>query len=182
MQVCALLLTSDAMEMLLMAYLGPALRCEWGIEKGSDAMISISVFFGAMLGSLIWGQASPTPLYPLCPRHALCSDPPHPSIGTDFGSCLTQTVPPSRLWLILHRGPPLVIRRQLVHDVPFPRYSVINSCAGAVWCGSVHISPPFHRHFTAISPPFRLNFASISPPCCLAGTLILACCRPFLQV
>ncbi len=37
---------ADAMEVLLLSFLGPALRCEWDITPGQESSLTMAVFFG----------------------------------------------------------------------------------------------------------------------------------------
>ena len=50
--------SGDAMEMSVMAYVLPALRCSWGVSQfAADSFASV-VFFGMLLGALGWGLLS----------------------------------------------------------------------------------------------------------------------------
>lgn len=48
----------DAMEMMLLAYLGPAIRCEWGINARQQGGLTSIVFFGMMVGAYVFGAVS----------------------------------------------------------------------------------------------------------------------------
>ncbi|KAF8566462.1 hypothetical protein P879_02592 [Paragonimus westermani] len=49
---------ADAMEMLLLSILGPALRCQWHLSSQQIAAITTVVFVGYLIGSPIWGFVS----------------------------------------------------------------------------------------------------------------------------
>lgn len=45
----------DAMEMLLLSFLGPASRCQWGVSAEDEGLLTSAVFVGMMLGAPAWG-------------------------------------------------------------------------------------------------------------------------------
>lgn len=47
---------ADAMEMMILSILSPALLCEWNISTIEQAMITTCVFSGMMLSSTFWGK------------------------------------------------------------------------------------------------------------------------------
>uniref|UniRef100_A0A0K0DVX3 MFS domain-containing protein n=1 Tax=Strongyloides stercoralis TaxID=6248 RepID=A0A0K0DVX3_STRER len=47
---------ADAMEMMILSILSPALHCEWGISSVEQAMITTVVFSGMFLSSTVWGK------------------------------------------------------------------------------------------------------------------------------
>uniref|UniRef100_A0A914EPS9 Major facilitator superfamily (MFS) profile domain-containing protein n=1 Tax=Acrobeloides nanus TaxID=290746 RepID=A0A914EPS9_9BILA len=47
---------ADAMEMMILSILFPALSCEWEISTVEQAMITTCVFSGMMLSSTVWGK------------------------------------------------------------------------------------------------------------------------------
>uniref|UniRef100_A0A1I8J5Z5 MFS domain-containing protein n=1 Tax=Macrostomum lignano TaxID=282301 RepID=A0A1I8J5Z5_9PLAT len=49
---------ADAMEMLLLSVLGPALRCDWRLTSAQVAGITTVVFAGMLLGAPVWGAVS----------------------------------------------------------------------------------------------------------------------------
>ena len=51
----ALVVIADAMEIMLLAVLGPAVQCLWLLSNYEEAMIATVVFVGMMLGSPVWG-------------------------------------------------------------------------------------------------------------------------------
>lgn len=46
---------ADAMEMMILTILSPALKCEWHINNFQQAMITTCVFCGMVFSSSIWG-------------------------------------------------------------------------------------------------------------------------------
>ncbi|XP_013412719.1 putative transporter SVOPL [Lingula anatina] len=58
--LCGIFTASDAMEMLLLAVLGPVLRCEWLLEEVQVAFITTAVFIGMFLGAPGWGKCGDT--------------------------------------------------------------------------------------------------------------------------
>jgi len=50
-----MLLTVDAMEMMLLSFLGPSVRCEFGITSEEEAFLTTTVFLGAMIGAYTCG-------------------------------------------------------------------------------------------------------------------------------
>lgn len=53
--VAGLLLTVDAMEMMLLSFLGPSIRCEFGISGEEEALLTTVVFIGATIGAYMCG-------------------------------------------------------------------------------------------------------------------------------
>ncbi|CAM6095034.1 unnamed protein product [Calypogeia fissa] len=49
---------ADAAEMILLAFVGPAAKCEWSLSPGQESSISSAVFVGVLLGSYCWGILS----------------------------------------------------------------------------------------------------------------------------
>ncbi|KAI6240195.1 Synaptic vesicle 2-related protein [Aphelenchoides fujianensis] len=47
---------ADAMEMMILSILSPALYCEWKISTVEQAMITTCVFSGMMLSATLWGK------------------------------------------------------------------------------------------------------------------------------
>ncbi|KAG2426985.1 hypothetical protein HXX76_012769 [Chlamydomonas incerta] len=46
---------SDAMEVMLVSVMAPAVACEWGISPESQSLLAGAVFLGMMLASPVWG-------------------------------------------------------------------------------------------------------------------------------
>ncbi|CAH8628258.1 unnamed protein product [Heterobilharzia americana] len=53
--LCGVISAADAMEMLLLSVLGPALRCYWLLSSGQVAAITTVVFAGFLFGAPLWG-------------------------------------------------------------------------------------------------------------------------------
>mmetsp|Transcript_8378 Transcript_8378/g.13588 ORF Transcript_8378/g.13588 Transcript_8378/m.13588 type:complete len:558 (-) Transcript_8378:454-2127(-) len=53
--VGGLLLAADAMEMMLLSFLGPSIRCEFGVSREKEALLTTIVFLGAVIGSYVCG-------------------------------------------------------------------------------------------------------------------------------
>eukprot|EP00850_Spirogloea_muscicola_P022001 SM000272S10268 [mRNA] locus=s272:77375:84322:+ [translate_table: standard] len=46
---------ADALEVILLSFIGPAARCEWGLSSGQEVLLTSLVFLGIFLGSYCWG-------------------------------------------------------------------------------------------------------------------------------
>ncbi|CAG9461743.1 unnamed protein product [Pedinophyceae sp. YPF-701] len=55
---CGVAWSADAMEMMLLSFLGPEAQCEWGLGPWAESLLTTVVFLGMMLGSNIWGSVS----------------------------------------------------------------------------------------------------------------------------
>ncbi|KAH8865769.1 Synaptic vesicle 2-related protein [Schistosoma japonicum] len=53
--LCGAISAADAMEMLLLSVLGPALRCYWLLSSGQVAALTTVVFAGFLFGAPLWG-------------------------------------------------------------------------------------------------------------------------------
>lgn len=51
---------ADAMEMMILSILGPALHCDWLLNEWQKALITTVVFCGMMLSGTIWGKLCDT--------------------------------------------------------------------------------------------------------------------------
>ncbi|XP_078182144.1 organic cation/carnitine transporter 7-like isoform X1 [Carex rostrata] len=49
---------SEAMEIMLLSFVGPSVRTEWGISDKQESLISSVVFAGMMIGAFTWGYVS----------------------------------------------------------------------------------------------------------------------------
>ncbi|CAM6017667.1 unnamed protein product [Sphagnum balticum] len=49
---------ADAAEMILLSFIGPAAKCEWGLSSSEEGAISSVVFAGVFLGAYAWGIVS----------------------------------------------------------------------------------------------------------------------------
>lgn len=47
---------ADAMELMILSVISPALHCEWHISSVEQAMITTGVFGGMALSSPLWGK------------------------------------------------------------------------------------------------------------------------------
>ena len=52
---CGLLWTADAMEVMILSVLSPAVKCQWDLSGAEEAVITSVVFAGSLFGSLCWG-------------------------------------------------------------------------------------------------------------------------------
>ncbi|CAN6444894.1 unnamed protein product [Victoria cruziana] len=49
---------AEAMEMMLLSFVGPAVRSEWGLTSRQESMITSAVFAGMLVGAYSWGIVS----------------------------------------------------------------------------------------------------------------------------
>ena len=49
---------SDAMEVMLLAFIGPILGCEWGISPIEQSGLTLAVFVGMGIGAASWGRVA----------------------------------------------------------------------------------------------------------------------------
>ncbi|BFZ04649.1 hypothetical protein BsWGS_07688 [Bradybaena similaris] len=86
---------ADAMEMMILSILSPALHCEWRLEGWQEALITTVVFCGMMCSSSIWGS--------ICDKYGrkteliLCS-----LITCYFG--ILSSFAPNFIWMLILRG------------------------------------------------------------------------------
>ncbi|KAI8783265.1 synaptic vesicle 2-related protein [Biomphalaria glabrata] len=86
---------ADAMEMMILAILSPALHCEWRLEGWQEALITTVVFCGMMCSSSVWGS--------ICDKYGrkteliLCS-----LITCYFG--ILSAFAPNFIWMLVLRG------------------------------------------------------------------------------
>ena len=52
---CGLLWAAYAMELMVLSILSPAVKCQWKLSSFEEAMITSAVFFGILVGGLLWG-------------------------------------------------------------------------------------------------------------------------------
>ena len=50
--------TAEAMEMMLLSFVGPAVQSEWGLTAHQESLIASVVFGGMMIGAYSWGILS----------------------------------------------------------------------------------------------------------------------------
>eukprot|EP00940_MAST-03C_sp_MAST-3C-sp2_P002299 g2299.t1 len=53
--VCFVATMADSFEMILLAFIGPMVRCEWQCDRFEEAMLTTIVFCGMMIGGFVWG-------------------------------------------------------------------------------------------------------------------------------
>ncbi|KAI0239633.1 Synaptic vesicle 2-related protein [Lamellibrachia satsuma] len=86
---------ADAMEMMILSILAPALHCDWGLSSWQQAMLTTVVFAGMMISSSIWGK--------ICDKYGrkveliLCS-----TFTLYYG--LLSAIAPSYVWILILRG------------------------------------------------------------------------------
>lgn len=49
---------SEAMEMMLLSFVGPAVRSAWGLSSSEESLITSVVFAGMLIGAYSWGIVS----------------------------------------------------------------------------------------------------------------------------
>ncbi|GAV04098.1 hypothetical protein RvY_14429-2 [Ramazzottius varieornatus] len=86
---------ADAMEMMILSILSPALKCEWELDGWQQALVTTVVFCGMMLSSAIWGKISDK--YGRRVELLICS-----FITFFYG--LISAFAPNFLWLLFLRG------------------------------------------------------------------------------
>uniref|UniRef100_A0A0N5C6A6 MFS domain-containing protein n=1 Tax=Strongyloides papillosus TaxID=174720 RepID=A0A0N5C6A6_STREA len=84
---------ADAMELMILSIISPALECEWGISSVEQAMITTVVFSGMFFSAAIWGK--------ICDRYGrktglLCS-----SLFTFTFGALSSVAPNIQVFLLL---------------------------------------------------------------------------------
>lgn len=95
--ICALSTMADAFEMILLAFIGPMVRCEMQCTAIEEALLTTLVFVGMIFGGFLWGY--------------LCD---HPSVGrrisiiwantVTFGAGFASAFAPDIWSLIILRG------------------------------------------------------------------------------
>lgn len=49
---------SEAMEMMLLSFVGPSVQSEWGLSAHEESLITSAVFIGMLVGAYSWGLVS----------------------------------------------------------------------------------------------------------------------------
>lgn len=49
---------AEAMEMMLLSFIGPAVQVEWNLSSNEESMITTVVFAGMLVGAYSWGIVS----------------------------------------------------------------------------------------------------------------------------
>ncbi len=58
MVLCGLGWAADAMEVLLISFVIPAVRKEWNLDATQLGLLATAIFLGMLIGALVWGRAS----------------------------------------------------------------------------------------------------------------------------
>ncbi|XP_013395159.1 synaptic vesicle 2-related protein [Lingula anatina] len=93
--VAGLAWVCDAMEMMLLSVLGPALRCEWNLQTWEEALITTVVFIGMSISSWMWGS--------MCDKYGRKTTLITSSMFV-FHYGLLSTFSPSLIWIWILRG------------------------------------------------------------------------------
>lgn len=51
---------AEAMEIMLLSFVGPAVKSEWGLTSSEESLITTVVFAGMIVGAYVWGLVSDT--------------------------------------------------------------------------------------------------------------------------
>ncbi|KAL4223272.1 hypothetical protein ACF0H5_016744 [Mactra antiquata] len=86
---------ADAMEMMILSILSPALHCDWQINEWKQALITTIVFCGMMCSSSIWGS--------MCDKYGRKSELILCSVFTCYFGFLSAFAP-NFIWLLILRG------------------------------------------------------------------------------
>lgn len=49
---------SEAMEMMLLSFVGPAVQSAWGLSTHEESLLTSVVFAGMFIGAYLWGRIS----------------------------------------------------------------------------------------------------------------------------
>lgn len=49
---------AEAMELMILSFIGPELQSEWDLSSAEESMISTVVFAGMLIGAYLWGHTS----------------------------------------------------------------------------------------------------------------------------
>ena len=55
---CGFIWMADAMELMILSILSPAVKCQWSLSSVEEAFITSIVFIGFLFGSIFWGYIS----------------------------------------------------------------------------------------------------------------------------
>ncbi|KAK7087899.1 hypothetical protein V1264_021891 [Littorina saxatilis] len=86
---------ADAMEMMILAILSPAVHCIWQLTSFQEALITTVVFFGMMSSSGLWGS--------ICDKYGRKTELIMCSLVTFYFGILSA-FSPSFIWLLILRG------------------------------------------------------------------------------
>lgn len=51
---------AESMEIMLLSFVGPAVKSEWGLTSSEESLITTVVFAGMIVGAYSWGLVSDT--------------------------------------------------------------------------------------------------------------------------
>lgn len=46
---------AEAMEVMILSFIGPSVKSEWGLSSGQESLITTVVFAGMLVGAYSWG-------------------------------------------------------------------------------------------------------------------------------
>ena len=49
---------AEAMEVMILSFVGPAVKSEWGLSSSKESLITTVVFAGMLIGAYSWGLIS----------------------------------------------------------------------------------------------------------------------------
>jgi MFS family permease len=49
---------AEAMELMLLSFVGPTVKSQWGLSSGQESLLSTVVFAGMLVGAYSWGLVS----------------------------------------------------------------------------------------------------------------------------
>lgn len=49
---------AEAMEVMILSFIGPSVKEEWGLSSGQESLITTMVFAGMLVGAYFWGVIS----------------------------------------------------------------------------------------------------------------------------
>ncbi|KAL0338817.1 UNVERIFIED_CONTAM: Organic cation/carnitine transporter 7 [Sesamum angustifolium] len=49
---------AEAMEVMILSFIGPSVKAEWGLSSGQESLITTVVFAGMLIGAYAWGIIS----------------------------------------------------------------------------------------------------------------------------
>ncbi|CAK9173945.1 unnamed protein product, partial [Ilex paraguariensis] len=52
--------TTEAMEVMILSFVGPTVQSVWGLSSSEESMITTVVFAGMLIGAFLWGFVSDT--------------------------------------------------------------------------------------------------------------------------
>lgn len=49
---------SEAAEIMILSFIGPAVKSQWGLSPGEESLLTTTVFAGELVGAYFWGLIS----------------------------------------------------------------------------------------------------------------------------